>query len=59
MPVFSDVQAGSSRIVFTSAPEDEEAETIEVSTTGEQFIFDRRPAPESEVEIVEPEVVED
>ncbi len=37
----------------------EEGDTIEVTATGEQFIFDRRPAPEPEVEIVEPEVVED
>lgn len=37
----------------------EEGDTITVTTTGEQFIFDRRPAPEPEIEVVEAEVVED
>ena len=38
----------------------EEGDTIVVTTNGgEQFLFDRRPAPEPPVEVVEAELVED
>ncbi|MEE2896036.1 MAG: ATP-dependent chaperone ClpB [Planctomycetota bacterium] len=41
----------------------EEGDTIVVTVTGEQFVFDRRPAPEppiqGDVEVVEPELVEE
>ena len=37
----------------------EPGDTILVSSNGEQFDFDRRPAPVPEAEVVEPELVEE